>query len=103
MLIIADGQLSLKRYFIILQCCSDDRLPADGFFKLPALYRLLCPDEQDDGTVGQAQHIVDFVDVNIAVLPHAKNRSACPHDRRFRKTAIQKTASINAGTVMQSQ
>ena len=68
MIIIADRQLSLKRYFIILQCRSDDQLLADIFFKLSALYQFLCPDEQDEGAVGGLQHTVNFVDADVAVF-----------------------------------
>ena len=46
---------------------------ADVFFKLPALYQLLCPDEQDEGAVGAAEHgikserrLVEEVQLNIA-------------------------------------
>ena len=41
---------------------------ADVLFKLPALYQLLCADEQDEGAVGAAEHTVDFVDADVAVL-----------------------------------
>ena len=48
MIIIADRCRSLKRYFIILQCCLDDQLLADVFFKRPALYELARPNIKDN-------------------------------------------------------
>ena len=41
---------------------------ADVLFKLPALYQLFCPDEQDEGAVGRAEHTVDLVNAHVAVL-----------------------------------
>ena len=41
---------------------------ADVLFKLPALDQLLCADEQHEGAVGRAEHTVDLVDADVAVL-----------------------------------
>ena len=37
-------------------------------FKLPALDQLFCPNEQDEGAVGAAEHTVDLVDADVAVF-----------------------------------
>ena len=37
-------------------------------FKLPALYQLSRPNEQDEGAVGRAEHTVDLVDADVAVF-----------------------------------
>ena len=41
---------------------------ADILFKIPALYQLFRPDEQNERAVGAAEHTVDLVDANVAVL-----------------------------------
>ena len=41
---------------------------ADILFKLPALYQFFRPDEEDEGAVGAAEHTVDLVDADVAVL-----------------------------------
>ena len=41
---------------------------ADVLFKLPALDQLFCPNEQDEGAVGRAEHTVDLVDADVAVF-----------------------------------
>ena len=41
---------------------------ADILFKLPALDQLFRTDEQDEGTFGSAEHTVDLVDADVAVL-----------------------------------
>lgn len=47
---------------------SDHQLLADVLFKLPALDQLLCADEQHEGAVGRAEHTVDLVNADVAVL-----------------------------------
>ena len=47
---------------------SDHQLLADVFFKLPTLDQLFRPNEQDKGAVGRAEHTVDLVDADVAVL-----------------------------------
>ena len=47
---------------------SDHQLLADVLFKLPALDQLFCPNEQDKGAVGRAEHTVDLVDADVAVF-----------------------------------
>ena len=37
-------------------------------FKLPTLDQLFCPNEQDEGAVGRAEHTVDLVDADVAVF-----------------------------------
>ena len=41
---------------------------ADILFKIPALYQLFRPDEQNERAVGAAEHTVDLVDADIAVF-----------------------------------
>ena len=41
---------------------------ADILFKLPALYQLFRPDEQNERAVGAAEHTVDLVDADVAVF-----------------------------------
>lgn len=47
---------------------SDHQLLADVLFKLPALDQLFRPNEQHEGAVGAAEHTVDLVDADVAVL-----------------------------------
>ena len=41
---------------------------ADILLKLPAFDQLFCPDEQNEGAVGRAEHTVDLVDADVAVF-----------------------------------
>ena len=47
---------------------SDHQLGADVLLKLLALDQLFRTDEQDKGTFGSAEHTVDLVDADVAVL-----------------------------------
>ena len=47
---------------------SDHQLGADVLLKLLALDQLFRTDEQDEGTFGSAEHTVDLVDADVAVL-----------------------------------
>ena len=47
---------------------SDHQLLADVLFKLPTLDQLFRPNEQDEGAVGAAEHTVDLVNADVAVL-----------------------------------
>ena len=47
---------------------SDHQLGADVLLKLLALDQLLRTNEQDEGTLGRAEHTVDLVDTDVAVL-----------------------------------
>lgn len=47
---------------------------ADILLELPAFDQLFCPDEQDEGAVGTAEHTVDLVDPNVAVCCGFLNR-----------------------------
>ena len=47
---------------------SDHQLGADVLLKLLALDQLLRTNEQDEGALGSAEHTVDLVDTDVAVL-----------------------------------
>lgn len=47
---------------------SDHQLLADVLFRLPALDQFFRPDEQNERAVGAAEHTVDLVDADVAVL-----------------------------------
>jgi len=47
---------------------SDHQLLTDVLFKLPTLGQLFRPNEQDKWAVGAAEHTVDLVDADVAVL-----------------------------------
>lgn len=47
---------------------SDHQLGADVLLKLFALDQLLRTNEQDEGALGRAEHTVDLVDTDVAVL-----------------------------------
>ena len=66
---------------------SNSHCTADVLFKLPALDQLFCPNEQDEGAVGRAEHTVDLVDADVAVSTSLASATGCW--RRMRHSAAR--------------